>query len=58
MKVFNKTCLFRSHEQLRYPAKKLPLLSLADAVDADVFGGTSREWTGKRSLFTENQPNS
>ena len=41
VEVSNKTRLFRSHEQLRYPAKKLPLLSLAGAVDADDFGGTS-----------------
>ena len=33
VKVSNKTRLFRSHEQLRYPAKKLPSLSLGDAVD-------------------------
>ena len=38
--VSNKTRLFRSHEQLRYPAKKLTSLSLAEAEDADDFGGT------------------
>ena len=40
LKVTNKMRLFCSHEQLRYPAKKLSLLSLADAVDVDDFGGT------------------
>ena len=40
VKVSNKTRLFRSHEQLGCPAKKLPSLPLADAVDADDFGGT------------------
>ena len=41
VKVFNKARLFRSHKQLRYPAKKLSSLSLAEAVNADDFGGTS-----------------
>ena len=41
VKVTNKMRLFFTHEQLRYPAKKLPLLSLAYAVDVDDFGGTS-----------------
>ena len=40
MKVSNKTRLFCRQEHLRYPAKKIPLLSLDDAVDADDFGGT------------------
>ena len=39
VKVSNKTRLFRSHEQLRCPAKKLSLLSLT--AGADDFGGTS-----------------
>ena len=58
VKASNKTRLFCIREQLRCPAKNPPLLSLADAVDADDFGGTCHEWTGKRCLFTENQPNS
>ena len=51
VKVSNKTRLFRSHEQLRYPAKKLPLSSLADAVDADDFGGTSHLSRMDRKTF-------
>ena len=60
VKVSNKTRLFCSQKQLRYPAKKLPLFSLADAVDVDYFGGTFHlsQMARKRSLFTENQPNS
>ena len=40
MKVSNKTRLFCRHEQLRHPAKKWSLLPLAEAVNADDFGGT------------------
>ena len=41
VKVTNKTRLFRSHEQLRYPAKKTALPVGIDALlDADDFGGT------------------
>ena len=49
VKVSNKTRLFRSHEQLRYPAKKLSLSSLADAVDD--FGGTSHLSRMDRKTF-------
>ena len=51
VKVSNKTRLFRSHKQLRHPAKKLSLLSLADAVDADDFGGTSHLSRMDRKTF-------
>ena len=40
VKVSNKTRLFRRKKQLRYPAKKLSSLSLADAVNAKDFGWT------------------
>ena len=40
MKLSNKTRLCCRHEQLRYPAKKRSTFPLADAVDADDFGGT------------------
>ena len=51
VKVSNKTRLFHSHEQLRHPAKELSLLSLADAVDADDFGGTSHLSRMDRKTF-------
>ena len=52
MKVSNKTRLFCRHKQLRYPAKKLSSLSLADAVDADDFGGTFHLSRMDRKPFT------
>ena len=55
MKVFNKTRLFCSHEQLRYPAKKLFSLSLTDAVDANDFGGTSHMSRMDRKTFAVHQ---
>ena len=51
VKVTNKMRLFCSYEQLRYPAKKLPLLSLADAVDVDDFGGTAHLSRMDRKTF-------
>ena len=51
VKVSNKTRLFRSHEQLGYPAKNLSSLSLADAVDAEDFGGTSHLTRMDRKKF-------
>ena len=51
MKVSNKTRLFCRHKQLRYPAKKLSSLSLADAVDADDFGGTFHLLRMDRRMF-------
>ena len=50
-KVSNKTRLFRSHEQLIYPAKKLSSFSLADAVGANDFGGTSHLSRMDRKTF-------
>ena len=61
VKVSNKTRLFRSHERLRCPAKKnspscrWPTLQ---TLTISVGLPTCREWTGKRSLVTRNQPNS
>ena len=52
MKVSNKTRWFCRHELLRYPAKNLSPLSLADAVDADNFGGTSHLSRMDRKTFT------
>ena len=51
MKVFNKTRLFCRHQQLRYPAKNPSLFSLADAVDADDFGGTFHLLRTDRKTF-------
>ena len=51
VKLSNKTRLFRSHEQLGYPAKKLPSLSLADAAHANDFGGTSHLSRMNRKTF-------
>ena len=51
VKVSNKTRLFRSHEQLIYPAKKLPSFSLADAADVADFGGTSHLSRMDRKTF-------
>ena len=55
VKVSNKTRLFRSHEQLRCPAKKLPFLPLADAADVDDFGGTSHLSRMDRKTFACHQ---
>ena len=55
VEVSNKTRLFRSHQQLRCPAKKLPLLSLADAVDANDFGGTSHLSRMDRKTFVDHR---
>ena len=51
VKVSNKTRLFRSHEQLRCPAKKLSFQPLADAADVDDFGGTSHLSRKDRKTF-------
>ena len=51
MKVSNKTRLLCRREQLRSPAKKLSSLSLADAVDADDFGGKSHLSRMDRKTF-------
>ena len=55
VKASNKTRLFCVREQLRCPAKNPPLLSLADAVDADDFGGTSHLSRMDRKTFAVHQ---
>ena len=55
VKASNKTRLFRSHEQLKCPARKLALLSLAAAVDADDFGGTSHLSRMDRKTFVDHR---
>ena len=55
VKVSNETRLFRSHEQLRCPAKKLPFLPLADAAGVDDFGGASHLSRMNRKTFACHQ---
>ena len=59
VKVSNETHLFRNQEQLIYPAKNCPCCYWPTPWTSTISVGlpTCREWTGKRSLFTENQPN-